>query len=93
MKVYYVANSRQVCSSIEQAVAHAVKDMGVSCMDNERYAVSKPMVVENRWGEKRIVLTIYDKKYNKLKFRSRKIDIIDLDKERYIQPIEYIGQF
>lgn len=93
MKVYYVANSRQVCSSIEQAVAHAVKDMGITHIDNERYVVSKPMVVENRWGEKRIVLTIYDKKYNKLKFRSRKIDIIDLDKERYIQPVEYIGQF
>ena len=93
MKVYYVANSRQVCSSVEQAVAHAVRDMGVGSMDNERYAVSKPMVVENRWGEKRIVLTIYDRKYNKLKIRSRKINVIDLDKERYIQPIEYIGQF
>ena len=60
MKVYYVANSRKVCSNIEQAVAQAVKDMGISYIDNERYVVSKPMVVENRWGEKRLVVTIYD---------------------------------
>lgn len=94
MKVYYVAKSRKICSSIEQAVAQAVKDTGVSCLDgDERYSVSKPMVVENRWGEKRLVLTIYDKKYNRLRIRTRKIDIIDFDKEKYIQPIEYIGQF
>ena len=94
MKVYYVAKSRKICSSIEQAVAQAVKDTGVSSLDgDERYSVSKPMVVENRWGEKRLVLTIYDKKYNRLRIRTRKIDIIDFDKEKYIQPIEYIGQF
>lgn len=93
MKVYYVANLRKVCSSVEQAVAQAVKDMGVSYLDNERYAISKPMVVENRWGTKRLFATIYDKKYNKLKIRTRKIDVIDLDKEKYIQPVEYIGQF
>ena len=93
MKVYYVANSRKVCSSIEQAVALAVKDMGISYIDNERYAISKPMVIENRWGEKRLLVTIYDKKYNRLRIKRRKIDIIDLDKEKYIQPIEYIGQF
>lgn len=93
MKVYYVANSRKVCSSVEQAVALAVKDMGVYYADNERYAISKPMVVENRWGEKRIVVTVYDKKFGKLRIKRRKIDVIDLDKEKYIQPIEYIGQF
>jgi hypothetical protein len=94
MKVYYVANSRQVCSSIEQAVAQAVKDMGISYLkDNERYELSKPMVVENRWGDKRLVVTIYDKKFNKLKVKTRKINIVDFDKERYIQPVEYIGQF
>lgn len=93
MKVYYVANSRKVCSSIEQAVAQAVKDMGITYRDDERYAVSKPMVVENRWGEKRLVVTIYDKKYNRLRIKRRKIDIIDFEKEKYIQPIEYIGQF
>ena len=93
MKVYYVANSRKVCSSVEQAVALAVKDMGTYYMDNERYAISKPMVVENRWGEKRIVVTIYDKKFGKLRIKRRKIDVIDLDKEKYIQPVEFIGQF
>ena len=94
MKVYYVANSRQVCSSVEQAVAQAVKDMGISYLkDNERYELSKPMVVENRWGEKRLVVTIYDKKFGKLRIKRRKIDIVDFDKEKYIQPIEYIGQF
>jgi hypothetical protein len=93
MKVYYVANSRKVCSNVEQAVAQAVKDMGITYRDDERYAVSKPMVVENRWGEKRLVVTIYDKKYNKLRMKRRKIDIVDLDKEKYIQPIEYLGQF
>ena len=94
MKVYYVANSRKVCSSIEQAVAQAVKDTGVGYLKNdERYEVSKPMVVENRWGEKRLVITIYDKKFNKLKVRTRKIDIVDFDKEKYIQPVEYLGQF
>ena len=92
MKVYYVANSRKVCSSVEQAVALAVKDMGTYYMDNERYLISKPMVIENRWGTKRIVVTIYDKKFSKLRIKRRKIDIIDLDKEKYIQPIEYIGQ-
>lgn len=93
MKVYYVANSRKVCSSVEQAVALAVKDMGITYRDDERYAISKPMVIENRWGEKRLVVTIYDKKYNRLRIKRRKIDIVDLDKEKYIQPIEYIGQF
>ena len=94
MKVYYVANSRKVCSSIEQAVAHAVKDMGIGYLKNdERYEVSKPMVVENRWEIKRLVITIYDKKFNKLKVRTRKIEIIDFDKEIYINPVEYIGQF
>lgn len=93
MKVYFVANSRQVCSNVEQAVALAVKDMGISYQQgDERYAVSKPMVVENRWGEKRLVVTIYDKKFGKLKIRTRKISVIDLDKERYIQPVEYLGQ-
>ena len=93
MKVYYVANSRKVCSSIEQAVAQAVKDMGISYVDNERYVVSKPMVVENRWGEKRLVVTIYDTKFNRLRIKRRKIDIVDLDKEKYVQPIEYVGHF
>ena len=94
MKVFYVANSRQVCSSIEQAVALAVKDMGIGYQkDDERFVVSKPMVVENRWGEKRLVVTIYDKKFGKLKIRTRKISVIDFDKERYIQPVEYLGQF
>jgi hypothetical protein len=93
MKVYYVANSRKVCSNVEQAVAQAVKDMGITYRDDERYAVSKPMVVENRWGEKRLVVTIYDKKYNRLRMKRRKIDIVDLDKEKYIQPVEYLGQF
>ena len=93
MKVYYVANSRKVCSNVEQAVALAVKDMGVYYADNERYAISKPMVIENRWGEKRIVVTIYDKKFSKLRIKRRKIDVIDLDKEKYIQPVEFIGQF
>jgi hypothetical protein len=94
MKVYFVANSRKVCSSIEQAVAQAVKDMGISYLkDNERYELSKPMVVENRWGDKRLVVTIYDKKFNKLKVKTRKIDIVDFDKEKYINPVEYIGQF
>lgn len=93
MKVYYVANARKVCSSVEQAVAQAVQDMGVSYVDNERCVVSKPMVVENRWGEKRLVVTIYDTKYNKLRIRKRKIEVIDFDKEKYIRPIEYVGQF
>ena len=93
MKVYYVANLREVCSSVEQAVALAVKDMGVCYANNERYAISKPMVIENRWGTKRIVVTIYDKKFNKLRIKRRKIDVIDLDKEKYIQPIEFIGNF
>lgn len=94
MKVYFVPNSRQVCSTIEQAVALAVKDMGINYMQgNERFIISKPMVVENQWSTKRLVVTIYDKKFNKLKIKRRRIDIIDLDKERYIQPIEYLGQF
>ena len=94
MKVYYVAKSRKVCSSIEQAVAQAVKDTGVGYLKNdERYEVSKPMVVENRWGDKRLVITIYDKKFNRLRVRTRKIDIIDFDKEKYLNPVEYIGQF
>ena len=93
MKVYFVPNARKICSSVEQAVTQAVKDMGVFHIDNERYTVSKPMVVENRWGEKRLVVTIYDKKYNKLRIKRRRIDIVDLDNERYTQPIEFIGQF
>ena len=94
MKVYYVANSRQVCSSVEQAVAQAVKNMGIGYYENnERFEVSKPMVVENRWGEKRIVVSFYDKNYNKLKFKSRKIIVVDFDKEIYIKPVEYIGKF
>jgi hypothetical protein len=38
-------------------------------------------------------VTIYDKKFSKLRIKTRKIDVIDLDKEKYIQPVEYIGQF
>ena len=94
MKVYYVANSRKVCSSIEQAVAQAVKDTGVGYLKNdERYEVSKPMVVENRWGDKKLVITIYDKKFNRLRVKTRRIDIINLDEEKCISPVEYIGQF
>jgi hypothetical protein len=94
MKVYFVANSRKVCSSIEQAVAQAVKDMGVGYFkNNERYEVSKPMVVENRWGDKRLVVTIYDKETQRLRAKTRKIETIDFDKEKYINPVEYLGRF
>jgi hypothetical protein len=91
MKVYFVANSRQVCSSIEQAVAEAVKDMGLSYYKSgERYVVSKPMVVEDRWGEKRLLVSIYDTKYNKFKIKRRKIDIIDLNSNS-MPIVEYLG--
>jgi hypothetical protein len=50
------------------------------------------MVVENRWGTKRIVVTIYDKKFSKLRIKTRKIDVIDLDKEKYIQPVYEVGK-
>ena len=93
MKVYYVANSRKVCSSIEQAVAHAVYDMGLSYYKSkDRFVVSKPMVVENRWGDKRLIVTIYDMEYNKLKVKSRKIQVIDFDKECAVVA-DYLGKF
>jgi hypothetical protein len=93
MKVYYVANSRKVCSSIEQAVAHAVYDMGISYYKaKDRYVVSKPMVVENRWGEKKLIVTIYDTEYNKLKVKRRKIEVVDLDKECAVV-VDYLGKF
>ena len=93
MKVYYVANSRKVCSSIEQAVAEAVYDMGISYYkEKERYVVSKPMVVQNRWGDKKLVVTMYDIEYKKLKVLTRKIKIVDLDKERPVV-VDYLGSF
>ena len=91
MKIYFVANERKVCASVEDAVLQACKGMGLDYYrNNERYVVSKPMVVENRWGEKRLIVSIYDTKYNKFKIKRRKIDIIDLVYNS-MQGVEYLG--
>lgn len=93
MKVYYVAKSREICSSVEQAVAKAVYNMGLSYYKTkERYVVSKPMVVQNRWGDNKLMVTIYDTEYNKLKTRSRTIKVVDLDKEGSAVA-DYLGSF
>lgn len=91
MKVYFVPNERKVCASVEEAVSQACKGMLLHCYNNDtRYVVSKPMVVENRWGEKRLVVSIYDTKFNKLKIKRRKINIIDLNAND-MPKIEYLG--
>ena len=91
MKVYFVANERKVCASVEEAVSQACKGMGLDYYKREaRYVVSKPMVVENRWGEKRLLVSIYDTKYNKFKIKRRKIDIIDLNSNS-MPMVEYLG--
>ena len=91
MKVYYVANERKVCPTVEEAVSQACYGMGLSYYkDNERYVISKPMVVENRWGEKRLIVTIYDTRFNKLKIKRRKIDVIDLNSNS-TPIVEYLG--
>ena len=93
MKVYFVANERKICASVEEAVSQACYGMGLSYFkNNERYVVSKPMVVENRWGEKRLVVSIYDSKFNKFKIRSRKIAVVDLNAND-TPKIEYLGSF
>lgn len=93
MKVYFVANERKVCASVEEAVSQACYGMGLSYYkDNERYVVSKPMVVENRWGEKRLIVSIYDSKFSKFKIKRRKIDVIDLNSNS-MPKIEYLGNF
>lgn len=94
MELYYVASSRKVCFSDKQAVTRAVEDMRLYLFnDKTKFEVSKPMIVVNRWNEHRVVVSIYDKRINKLMFRTRLIKIIDPDKEKYIEPIEYLGQF
>lgn len=91
MKVYFVANERKVCPTVEEAVSQACYGMGLSYYkNNERYILSKPMVVENRWGEKRLIVTIYDTKFNKLKVKRRKIDVIDLNSNS-TPIVEYLG--
>ena len=91
MKVYFVANERKVCASVEEAVLQACKGMGLDYYKRDaRYVVSKPMVVENRWEEKRLVVSIYDTKFNKLKIRKRKIDVIDLNSNS-MPIVEYLG--
>ena len=50
------------------------------------------MVVQNRWGDKRLVVTIYDAEYNKLRIKSRKIQVIDFDKECAVVA-DYLGKF
>jgi hypothetical protein len=91
MKVYFVANERKVCASVEEAVSQACYGMGLSYYkNNERYVVSKPMVVENRWGEKRLLVSIYDTKFNKFKIKRRKIDVIDLNSNS-TPTVEYLG--
>ena len=93
MKIYFVANERKICASVEDAVLQACKGMGLDYYKNDgRYVVSKPMVVENRWGEKRLVASIYDTKFNKLKVKMRKIDVIDLVHSS-TQGVEYLGNF
>ena len=93
MKVYYVANERKVCASVEEAVTQACKGMGLDYYKRDaRYVVAKPVVVENRWGEKRLVAYIYDTKFNKLKMRKRRIDVIDLCANS-TPTVEYLGNF
>ena len=93
MKIYFVAKERKVCASVEDAVSQAVRSMGLyHYQNNERYVVSKPMVVENRWGEKRLVVSIYDTQYRKLKIKRRRIDTIDLV-HNSTPNIEYLGNF
>jgi hypothetical protein len=92
MKVYFVANERKVCATVEEAVSQACYCMGLGSYKNdERYVVSKPMVIENRWGEKRLVVSIYDTKYNKLKIKRRKIDVINFFNANNVPKIEYLG--
>ena len=92
MKVYYVANSRKICSTADQAIALALRDIGLHFYNQkDRYVVSKPMIIENTWGTKRVVVTIYDKNTKKLKIRKRKIDIVNLD-DTVLTPIEYLGE-
>lgn len=91
MKVYFVANERKVCASVDEAVSQACKGMGLSYYNNDaRYVVSKPMVVVNRWGEKRLIVSIYDTKFNKLKIKRRKIDVIDFNVNN-VPKVEYLG--
>lgn len=93
MKIYFVANERKICASVEDAVAQACKGMGLDSYKNsDRYVVSKPMVVGNRWGEKRLIVSIYDTKYNKFKIKRRKINIVDLI-HNSMQGVEYLGNF
>ena len=93
MRVYYVAKTRKVFSSIENSVANALRDMGLYFYkDNERYNVSKPMVVENRWGDKKLVVVIHDALHNKIKVKTRKIQTFDLEEETP-KVVEYLGKF
>ena len=92
MKVYYVANSRKICSTADQAIVLALRDIGLHFYNQkDRYVVSKPMIIESAWGTKRVVVTIYDKNTKKLKIRKRKIDIVNLD-DTVLTPIEYLGK-
>lgn len=92
MKLYFVANERKICASAEEAVSQACKGMGLGYYrDDERYIVSKPMVIENRWGVKKLIVTIYDTKYFKLKVRTRKIDIINFEPKDSNVNVEYLG--
>lgn len=93
MTIYYVANSRKICENVDQAVAHALVDMGVNYYQhhNDRYNVSKPMIVKAR-GNCFVVVSIYDSAFNKLRIRKRRIDVVNTLKSKWIDPVEYLGK-
>ena len=92
MIIYYVASSRKICENADQAVAQAVKEIGISYLKNdERYEVSKPMIIKSH-GDCFVVVTIYDLVSNKLKVRKRRIDIINTLKSKWIDTVDYLGK-
>lgn len=91
MSVYFVPYNRAICENEQNAVALAVRSMGIRYeKDNPRFIVSSPVIVKDycRSNRFKVVVCVYDTCFLTFKKKTRSIIIKTFDEG---SPVQYVG--
>jgi hypothetical protein len=95
MSVYFIPYNRAICENEQNAVALAVRSMGVRYeKDNPRFMVSSPVIVKHNGCPNRfkVVVCVYDTRYLTFKKKTRSIIVKTFDEGSFVQYFGNMGE-